>query len=330
MTFAPVDGKGENSTLAPIALFVYRRPDHTADLLDDLTANPSSSKSRLYVFSDAPASPGHAAGVTAVRELFRDLQGFAQVRVVERPTNMGCANNIIDGVSRVLEDHDRVIVLEDDLRVSPYFLRYMEAALDRYRKRADILSVSAFSPDPNDLGMPEQYGADVYLSLRNRSCGWGTWADRWSSVDWGVGDYPSFRKNSRRRMEFDRGGNDLSAMLDDQMAGRIDSWSIRFTYAHFVQAAFSVCPRWSYIEHVGHDGSGTHVPQGYETRVRIDRALSDPSLPLDLKADERVLAALQRYYSEPRLSRMLRRLPGMASGVRWMKRRLGIRRRLLL
>ncbi|MCB1724576.1 MAG: sugar transferase [Gammaproteobacteria bacterium] len=314
---------------APIALFVYRRADHVAALLRDLHDNEPAAASRLYVFSDAPAKDEDAVAVTGVRELVRAIDGFRSVELVERRDNLGCAANVIDGVSQVLSAHDRVIVVEDDLRLSPYFLDYMNAALACYRQRDDIFSVSAFAPRPVDLGLPSDYGADVYLSRRNASWGWGTWADRWRRVDWAVADYATFSNDRHRRAAFDGGGNDLSLMLDEQMAGRIDSWSIRFSFAHYRHAAFSVCPRHSYTAHAGCDGRGTHVPRGHAVHVDLERALRAPSLPADLAPDPAVLAALRRFHGESDIAAMLGRIPGVRAGVRWVKRRLGIEGRLL-
>ena len=162
-----------NADMSPVALFVFRRPEHTAQVLADLRANLEAADTPLYIFSDAAASTSHRDGVRAVRTFCRGLQGFARVQLIEHPQNLGCAASVIDGVSRVLEHHDRLIVVEDDLRLSSRFLAYMNAALDRYQARRDIFSVSAFAPLPERIGMPQHYRADVYLSRRNASWGWG-------------------------------------------------------------------------------------------------------------------------------------------------------------
>lgn len=313
-----------NADMSPVALFVFRRPEHTAQVLADLRANLEAADTPLYIFSDAAASTSHRDGVRAVRTFCRGLQGFARVQLIEHPQNLGCAASVIDGVSRVLAHHDRLIVVEDDLRLSSRFLAYMNAALDRYQARRDIFSVSAFAPLPDRIGMPQHYRADVYLSRRNASWGWGTWADRWCQVDWDVRDYPIFCRDRRRRRAFDLGGNDLSLMLDAQMAGRIDSWAVRFSYAHFISRAYSVCPRWSYTDHTGDDGSGTHVPDGGGCRSDLSLARAKPHLPPDLQPDAAVLEALRCYYSEHWLSAALGTVPGVRPLVRRVKNWFGI------
>ena len=308
----------------PVALFTYNRPRHLSRLVESLRRNPEAPETRLFIFSDGPKNPVDSREVEAVRRFARQINGFAGVELVEREHNLGCAASVIDGVSRVLAHHDRLIVVEDDLRLSSRFLAYMNAALDRYQARRDIFSVSAFAPLPDRIGMPQHYRADVYLSRRNASWGWGTWADRWCQVDWDVRDYPIFCRDRRRRRAFDLGGNDLSLMLDAQMAGRIDSWAVRFSYAHFISRAYSVCPRWSYTDHTGDDGSGTHVPDGGGCRSDLSLARAKPHLPPDLQPDAAVLEALRCYYSEHWLSAALGTVPGVRPLVRRVKNWFGI------
>lgn len=314
---------------APVALFVYRRLEHTRRVINDLLAMPEAAASTLYIFSDAAALPEDQAGVAEVRRLCRGLSGFAQVWVIERDNNLGCAANVIEGVSQVLAEHDRVVAVEDDLCLSPFFLSYLNRALDCYLVRKDIFSVSAFSPSPEDIGIPSAYREDVYLSHRNASTGWATWADRWTQVDWDVTDYPQLRRDRGRRRAFELGGSDLLSMLDEQMAGQIDSWAIRFSYAHFAHKAYSLCPRLSYVDHAGDDGSGTHVARGGYCRVDVSRALSKPRLPPELQPEPAVLDALQRHNSEHWAPLLLGRLPGVRSFVKGVKRWLGISGRLL-
>src|SRR5690348_17752623 len=106
---------------APIALFVYNRPEHTRRTVEALRHNRLAGHSRLDVFADGPKVPGDA-NVAAVRAYIRGIDGFASVSIHEREANAGLARSIIDGVTRVCEECDRVIVLEDDMVTTPWFL----------------------------------------------------------------------------------------------------------------------------------------------------------------------------------------------------------------
>jgi len=329
MTASPAHTTPEAVGVAPIALFVYRRPDHTAALLASLQVNPQAADSLLYVFSDAAATENDAEGVRQVRALFDRLEGFAQVVLVERQRNLGCAENVIHGVGEVLAQHDRVIVVEDDLQLSPHFLAFMNRALDSYRDRREIISISAASPPVAALGMQPEDVPEVYLAPRSVPWGWATWDDRWRSVDWQMHDYPRQRWNPCWRHRLARGGNDLLGMLADQWAGRVDSWNVRFNHAQAMAGSYSLYPRHSYVSNAGLDGSGRHCRATDSYPVDLQQALPQPLLPPELQADAKLLHGVKAYHDEHWLSLYLGRIPGVRPLLRRIKRRLGLDRPLL-
>ncbi len=119
-------------TCAPVALFVYNRPDHTRQTIEALLANPLANQTPLHVFSDAPRNESASLAVAEVRSYIRSIAGFKSVTIIERETNFGLARSIIDGVTALSEECGRVIVMEDDLITSPHFLSYMNDALTHY------------------------------------------------------------------------------------------------------------------------------------------------------------------------------------------------------
>ena len=127
---------------APIALFVYRRLQHLQQTIASLQADPLARESELFVFSDAAKQPQHAADVAEVRSYVATISGFAAVHVVNRADNFGLARSIVSGADQLCTSHGRVIVVEDDLIVSPMFLSYMNGALDRYRDDERVMAVS--------------------------------------------------------------------------------------------------------------------------------------------------------------------------------------------
>ena len=118
--------------LAPIALFVYNRPDHARRTIEALRANILANESDLIVFSDAPKPETQVEKVVEVRQYIRQIVGFRSVTIVERESNFGLARSIVDGVTTTLKKYGRIIVLEDDMVTSPYFLTYMNEALEKY------------------------------------------------------------------------------------------------------------------------------------------------------------------------------------------------------
>ncbi|MGJ3522815.1 glycosyltransferase [Nitratidesulfovibrio sp. D1] len=243
---------------APVALFVYKRPDHTQRTLDALARNSLAHETNLIIFCDGPKGEGDTAGVSDVRKVVRGASGFASVTRVERPANMGLARSVIAGATELLEKHGSVIVLEDDLVTSPNFLAFMNKALDHYRDDPKAFSVTGHTFPASSLEIPSDYAFDTYASYRCSSWSWGTWLDRWRRIDWDMTYFPEFSSDPFAREMFNRGGRDMSELLRLQYEGKIDSWAIRFCYAHHVNKMRCIYPRRTLVRNIGLDNSGTH------------------------------------------------------------------------
>lgn len=243
-------------TEAPIALFVYSRLVHTQRTVASLRRNHGASASDLYVFSDAARSPDKQAAVDEVRAFVSTLRGFRSVKLIERPVNFGLANSIIDGIGQILAVSDRVIVLEDDMVTSPHFLRYMNEGLERFADDERVISVHGYVY-PVQAVLPEAFflpGADCW--------GWATWRRGWSHFDPdGQALHDELVKRKLVR-EFDYNGTyGFSRMLREQVAGRNDSWAIRWYASAFLAGKLTLYPGRSMVQNIGNDGSGVHCVQ---------------------------------------------------------------------
>ncbi|MFM9028468.1 MAG: hypothetical protein ACKOQ6_10800 [Bacteroidota bacterium] len=72
--------------LAPIALFVYNRPEHTRRCLEALSANFLASDSVLHIFSDGPKADATATDIVRINEvleLIREKNWFCAVNIHE-------------------------------------------------------------------------------------------------------------------------------------------------------------------------------------------------------------------------------------------------------
>lgn len=282
--------------LAPVILFAYNRPEHTAKVLDALAENSLAGKSELYIFCDGPKNSGAVEKNRLTRNIITsevDKGRFRCVHLSISEENKGLANSIIGGVTEVLRRHGTCIVLEDDQITSNYFLTYMNESLHFYEKDLRIWSISGFTYPLKTL---DAYPHDVYMSYRANSNGWATWLDRWETVDWTVSDYSVLRRSPKRIIKFNRGGNDLYRMLRHQMRGERDSWAVRFCYAQSKQDRLAVYPRVSLISNIGFDGSGTHCQA--ETKGKASAFCPDlDKLSLEcLDVDPRVARDFKNQY----------------------------------
>lgn len=265
-------------TLSPVIIFNYNRPDHSFRTWEALSRNQFASETELYLYCDGPKLTSERmneltnerisesnARVEQTQTLAKQyaidapkVGKFKAVHVVCAEKNKGLANSIIGGVTEVINKHGRAIILEDDLLTSPFFLKYMNEALEFYDRRKSVFTISANRIPVTKMSIPNDYQYDVFVSLRPLSTGWATWLDRWEQVDWSLDYLPSLLNHPEQLEAMNRAGSDMQQMLLLQREGKIDSWAIRYCYSHFYNHAIAILPCVPYVDNIGFDGSGTH------------------------------------------------------------------------
>jgi len=246
------------ANLSPIVLFVYNRLWHTKKTIEALQKNKLASDSELFIYADGARNEKENDQVLQVNNYIKKVDGFKKVIIIERDNNWGLANSVIDGVTQIVNKYGRVIVLEDDLVTSKYFLTYMNKTLDIFQHNDQVGSISGFSFTQEFMQFPSNYKRDVYFHYRPMSWGWATWKGRWNNTDWQVEDFFLFIKDKKKKKEFSKYGPDVIRMLKKQMKGEIDSWYIRWTYSSYKKGFLTVYPIKSFINNIGHDESGVH------------------------------------------------------------------------
>ena len=262
-------------------------------MLESLLACPECADSELYVFMDEARNDSEADDVEKVRALFDNLQGFKTIHPYPARMNKGMARSVIDGVTTVLEKHESIIVLEDDLVVAPDFLTFMNAALEAYRDRSDIWSISGYTPNLKEI---EQYDKNsVFLVPRAQCWGWATWSDRWETVDWEVSDFNYLARNKKRRKAFDMGGNDLFRTLEMEHRERIESWAVRWAYAASKQKMWTVNPILSKVQNIGLKSSTSHVgwhDERHNVELLGNKTIIDPNV----QPDDKLVQAFKKHH----------------------------------
>lgn len=244
-------------TLAPILLFVYNRPLHVRRSIESLLANELAKDSELYIFSDAAKDETAQPNVNEVRLFIHSIKGFKEIHYVERTENWGLARNIIDGVTTLVNQYGRVIVLEDDLIVAPYFLQFMNDALETYKDEENVCHIQAcdFTKDPI---LP-----DTFLIKWTGSWGWATWKRAWKLFNPNGQELLDelIRRKLTYRFDFN-GKYGYTRMLRNQIKGKNNSWAIRWNASLFLADKLSLNVGKSLIQNEGFDGSGTNCGSG--------------------------------------------------------------------
>ncbi|MFN3930136.1 MAG: hypothetical protein ACK4JY_00180 [Brevundimonas sp.] len=242
---------------APIALFAYRRADHLSKTLDALEACPEFERSPVFVFSDGPKDDASAeviAEIASVRSML-NMRLRSNMSVVEAATNRGLAASVIAGVTQLCAEYGRVIVIEDDLIVSPVTLTWLNAALDRFEANAKVFQISAYQWW-NPLLRRRRDGLFGRMAV---SWGWATWKRAWDAFDPDATGWEALESDKTLRRAFDMDGSyPLSEMLRLQIDGRIDSWAIRWAWSVFRRDGLVLYPPRSLVRNIGFDETGTH------------------------------------------------------------------------
>lgn len=239
--------------LAPIALFVYNRPEHTRRTLKFLKENFLADESRLFIFSDAANDDLHSAKVAEVRDIINSVDGFKSVEIVPRKTNFGLANSIIDGVSMLTEKYGKVIVFEDDLISSPFTLRYFNDALKRYENEEMVMHIGAYMYPLQNKILPQ-----TFFYRAASSWGWATWGRAWKHFEPDI-DKIITQFDGRKQYRFSIDGTmNFWKQVREFKRGKNNSWAIRWYASIFLKGGLTLNPSSSLINNIGHDGTGIH------------------------------------------------------------------------
>jgi hypothetical protein len=237
--------------LAPIALFAYKRHDHLIKTLGSLKENELASNSDLFIYSDAPKTIKDESSVRAVRSLIKDFQGFRSISIVEQPFNKGLAISITEGVADLVSRFGKVIVLEDDIITSKYFLRFMNDALEEYQNQNSVMHISGYMFPIDTFGLSE-----TFFLRPASSWGWATWQRAWKYFEKDPQTLiKTFDSTMIREFNIDNSFNYFSQVQQNAF-GKINTWAI-FWYANiYLNKGLCLYPRESLCFNIGHDGSG--------------------------------------------------------------------------
>jgi len=277
--------------LAPIAFFAYKRPEHTRKALESLSQNEGAELSELFIYCDAAKRPEDVGAVNAVREVARSKQWCGKVHIIEHELNHGCNKSIVHGVTRTCQEFGRVIVVEDDLIFSPYFLNYMNVALDLYQDENQVMQISGYM-FPVDL---KSLKIDALFLPSISSWGWATWQRAWNSYDPEMKAYEQLKSDRKMIHKFDLyGAYPYFNMLEEHIEKNIDTWDIQWYLSTFMLNGLILYPKRSLVKNIGFDGSGTHCEAtlNFNSEIYKGRILS---MPTDIHFDRKIAKIVFAY-----------------------------------
>jgi len=242
--------------LAPIAIFAYNRPWHLRQTIESLKKNKLAKASELFIFSDGPKNEKDRLKVDKVREYIKRIIGFKKITVIATEKNRGLAKSIIKGVTKIVNRYGRIIVLEDDLILSPNFLTYMKNALELYKNEGKVMHISGYMYPIQSYGLPDTF------FFNQASCwGWGTWKRAWKYLDTDPKNLLSKIYETKKENIFNYYGYyNYIDQLKKNIDGKLDTWAVKWYATIFLSNGFCLHPKVSLVNNIGLDGSGINSP----------------------------------------------------------------------
>ena len=237
--------------LAPIVLFTYNRLEHTKKTIEALQQNVFAKDSRLFIYSDAPKNETAVEVVQQVRDYLHTVNGFKEITIIERDRNWGLAENIIDGVTKIVNEYGKIIVLEDDIVTSKYFLQYMNDALEIYKDEPKVMEISGNCWAPKRSVAPETF------FLPWGACwGWGTWKRAWMSYERNPAELINhYNLKNEKRFNIN-GSNNIWIQVEQNYNGDLYTWAVFWDVAIYKKRGLVLFSREDMSINIGFDGTG--------------------------------------------------------------------------
>ena len=244
------------NTLAPIAVFCYNRLDHIRLTIGSLKNNILAQNSEIFIFSDGPKNQKDNLIIKKVRKYLSTVEGFKRIKIFKAKKNLGLRRSIVEGVSFVLKKRKKIIVLEDDMVTSTYFLSFMNDALNYYKNQKKIFHITSHSHFQNTNLFESQ---KIYFSKYMNCWGWGTWEDRWNKLTFNEKIIKSFFKNKKMRKNFDYDSGLFWKQIESNFNHKTNTWAIFWYASIYMNRGLCVNPKISYTKNIGMDGTGMHT-----------------------------------------------------------------------
>ncbi|MFM2482033.1 sugar transferase [Celerinatantimonas sp. YJH-8] len=287
--------------LAPVVLFVYNRLEHTKKTINSLLNNKLALYTDLYIYSDGPKNNKDEKKILDLRNYISTIDGFASVSIIHSLKNKGLAQSIIEGVSNIIEKYGKVIVLEDDMITSPYFLNFMNNALVFYEFEDKVWHISGWNY-PINLPVED----DAFFWKVMNCWGWATWADRWKYFT----KNPEFLINEwsdDKKKEFDLDG---SGIFWNQVVANynqeINTWAIFWYASIFVNNGLCLNPTQSYVYNIGLDGTGTNCGKEYSNGNDLLCEINSPRLPINTVENSVAVEEIKKFFRKQKKNFLLR------------------------
>lgn len=240
----------------PVVMVVFNRPELTRRVFARVReARPK----RLFVIADGPRThvPDDQDRCAQTRAVFDGIDWDCRLETEYSECNLGCAERIQSGLSRVFEAVPEAIVIEDDILPHPTFFPYCAELLARYRDEPKVHAILG-----TKLPCEPRTSPYSYRFSRLFFCwGWAGFARAWKTVDKALAAYPGLRAENwfasnacseRERLFYEDG-------CAAAHARRIVHWDWAVIFSAYVRGELFAVPDRNLISNIGWGPEGTQL-----------------------------------------------------------------------
>jgi len=300
----------------PVALFLYRRPECTAESFRVVSAQQPP---KLLIVADGPKSDQEREQCLAARRIVERIDWPCEVLRNYSDTNLGCRRRMWTGLDWVFSLVDRAILIEDDCVPHASFFRFAEEMLERYKDEPRVMMINAMSSPPFAGRNDQSYWFTRYPLV----WGWATWRRAWRLYDAEMRAWPGKRQEGMlgRMLQDEDACEYWTGMLDRAHANQIDTWDYMWTFSCWANDGVSIIPSVNMVKNIGFGAEATHTTDSDSKHARL--AAKEMIFPLRhpagievSPADDKTLFAHSFGWKRPS------RLERYWVAARWYRRRL--------
>lgn len=272
----------------PVALFIFNRPDCTAQLVNALAA---VKPVKLFVIADGPRTAGENLLCEQTRDIINQINWPCTIYKRYSTLNIGCRESIPRGLNWVFDQVDTCIILEDDCIPKPSFFPFCEELLARYQDDERVMTIGGHRSDgPNEIEK-ESYYFSKYPSV----WGWATWKQKWAKFDLNMSQWNELKHSNwlDGRLPSPKAVAYWTRMFN-QMSKGLNAWDYALAYSCWLHQGLSIRSRVNMISNVGFGEGATHTHQPemkgiYANPMDTKFPLIHPELiGIDEAADDRI------------------------------------------
>ena len=278
---------------APIIIFSYNRPNSLKYLIKSIKKNSEAKNSSIYFFQDNFKNMQDVEYVNKCKKLIKNTKGFKKVRLILRKSHYGFYKNFINGLKFFFMKHNQGIILEDDLVVSKYFLKFMNQSLIRYKNDKRVWSISGWN---YDIPLKSKY--DAYFMRNFISWGWATWANRFNKYKKKPDKIiKNWDRDKIKKFNLDNNYDYFSQILRNQN-NLLNSFGVFWYATIFENKGLCLAPLKSMVVNTGWNSKATHTK--IKNKTFTTKKLSQKKkfkFPINVEEDKQFFEKVKNYIS---------------------------------